>query len=162
MPTFYLDSSALAKRYKPEKGSDVIQELFQATDTLITSHLSYLDMVAIARRLYSGRELSRPEFERLLGVIDKDFSSLLQVRPISMEVTTAAAGLSMAHGLEGSDSIQLATALSVQPAAAGQAPQCVLVSSDRRMLSVYHELGGQALDPEDAGANELLGRLRVQ
>ncbi|MBI4202140.1 MAG: type II toxin-antitoxin system VapC family toxin [Chloroflexi bacterium] len=161
MPAFYLDSSGLAKRYKPEKGSDIVHELFQGTDSLITSYLTLLDMLAVARRLLGGGQITREAYDLLTNDILEDFSSSLQVESITGGIMGVAAQLSRQYGLEGSDSIQLATALSVQPPTADQPPQCVLVSSDRRMGNVYSALGGQALDPEDAGARELLGKLRV-
>ena len=167
MPAFYLDTSALAKRYKSEPGSDVLDELFAnaGRDPLVTSYLSFLDTLAIARRLYSSRELTRRGYEALLGTITDDFLSILVVQPLHDEVVNRATEVSRDYGLEGSDALQVATALltGATGTVAGLAQSlgpCVLVSSDRRMLSVYRQLGGQGLDPEAEGAMELLRRTR--
>jgi predicted nucleic acid-binding protein len=53
MAVFYLDTSAALKRYKTEKGTDVVNELYQgprAEHPLCTSHLTALEVESAAVR----------------------------------------------------------------------------------------------------------------
>ena len=62
---YYLDTSALLKRYRTEKGSEVIQVLFserQEDETLVTSHFSSLEVEAMASRALKGRILTRKAY----------------------------------------------------------------------------------------------------
>lgn len=65
MAVFYVDSSAAVKRYKTEKGSDVVDALYEGgrtrtlmgalrgdpRDVLVTSHFSCLEIESVAREL---------------------------------------------------------------------------------------------------------------
>jgi predicted nucleic acid-binding protein len=57
MPVFYVESSALLKRYKSEIGSAVVAELLDgrtANDYFLTSHFSILEAIAVVARLLKG------------------------------------------------------------------------------------------------------------
>jgi predicted nucleic acid-binding protein len=55
MTIFYLDTSALVKRYKTEEGSDMIDNLYDNLPrghSMATSFLTVLEFVSAIRRLF--------------------------------------------------------------------------------------------------------------
>ncbi len=63
MPIFYLDTSALLKRYKTEAGTSVIDRLFKLLEKphnkAAISFLTVLEVIAAGRRLLKGGVLRR-------------------------------------------------------------------------------------------------------
>ena len=50
MPLYYLDTSALLKRYKTETGTDVIDELFSSrrpAEVFVTSHFTSVEIESV-------------------------------------------------------------------------------------------------------------------
>lgn len=66
MPTYYLDSSAVIKRYQTEDGSAEVNQIVDDSDsTRFVSRLSLVEVQrAFGRRLHT-REISAREYERL-------------------------------------------------------------------------------------------------
>ena len=66
MTIFYLDTSALVKRYKAEEGSDIIDYLYDNLPrghSMATSFLTVLEFVSAIRRLQKGNRISQDDFE---------------------------------------------------------------------------------------------------
>lgn len=60
MTVFYLDTSALVKRYKTEEGSEAIDHLYEELPMgshLATSFLSVLEFVSAIRRLLTANSI---------------------------------------------------------------------------------------------------------
>ena len=73
MPIYYLDTSALMKRYWTETGSDVVAELFEGledSDALATSQLTVLEMNSALARLLESRQMAHREYQGILGRVD--------------------------------------------------------------------------------------------
>jgi hypothetical protein len=66
-PLYYLDTSALLKRYRTETGHPG-SLLGQEDETLVTSHFSSLEVEAMASRALKGRILTRKAYDILLGL----------------------------------------------------------------------------------------------
>jgi hypothetical protein len=61
MPLYYLDTSALLKRYKTEKGTAVIDELFSSRkpgEVFITSHFTSIEIESVAARALKAGALN--------------------------------------------------------------------------------------------------------
>jgi predicted nucleic acid-binding protein len=57
MPVFYLDTSALVKRYRTEPGTEVVEELFAGAppgDEFFISFLSIIELTSAVLRLVKG------------------------------------------------------------------------------------------------------------
>ena len=66
MTIFYLDTSALVKRYKTEEGSDIIDNLYDNLlrgHSMATSFLTVLEFVSAIRRLLKGNRISQDDDE---------------------------------------------------------------------------------------------------
>ena len=66
MTVFYLDTSAIVKRYRTEKGTEFIDRLFKEIEIsehrLATSFLAVLEFVSAFRKLVKAREISQEIF----------------------------------------------------------------------------------------------------
>ncbi|MFN0072682.1 MAG: type II toxin-antitoxin system VapC family toxin [Chloroflexota bacterium] len=111
MALFYLDTSALVKRYSVESGSPWIIELMSdhANRFALTRAAGPELIAALARKTRTG-ELSTEDCLRASFVFRSDWESVFVI----IELTTAVAGramdLALSHGLRGYDSIHLASA----------------------------------------------------
>jgi hypothetical protein len=78
MTVYYLETSALLKRYKSESGSEIVTSLFeekQASETFVTSHLSVLEVSSVAARLLKGRVIRQGQYRRMLGTFIQDLTT---------------------------------------------------------------------------------------
>ncbi len=75
MALYYLDTSALVKRYRTERGTEVMAALFshQTLDNaFITSHLTVLEVEAVAARAVGARLLTQRAHGTLLRLFNED------------------------------------------------------------------------------------------
>ena len=82
MPVFYLDTSAILKRYRTEKGTDVVNKLYERQargDVLVTSHFSCLELESVAVRALNGHLLSREAYNVMLGSFADDLTRSLRL-----------------------------------------------------------------------------------
>ena len=129
MPRYFLDSSALVKRYRNEIGSAWVLRLSASRDQLTVSRLGHIEVAsAIIRR---GRQsvAASHQVSSALGALDTDMGSAFHVMELSAPVTSRAMDLVRAHGLRAADAIQLACALLSCPDAPASA-EFYLVSAD--------------------------------
>jgi len=112
MTTYFLDTSALVKRYVEEAGSDTVLRLCEpaARNEIVISILAEVELVsAIARRVRSN-ELPRVEGELVHTWFKEDLAQQYEVRMLDAAVVSAATELLKAHALRAYDAIQLASA----------------------------------------------------
>jgi predicted nucleic acid-binding protein len=115
----YLDTSALAKLYLEEEGSDQVREWTAAAEALATSRVALAELAAaIARRRREGG-LTDDESEAIRSAMTEDWNRLVVVHLDEHR----AADVAFAHELRGFDAIHLAAALEVRDAL-GDIPVC--------------------------------------
>ena len=152
MSAYFLDSSALVKRYRTETGSTWIKRLVEpATGHTITICEITLSEVAAAlaaaQRAPGG--ISRKELDEavdlFLGHCDTRYALLGVVRA----TVRLAVNLTQSYRLRGCDAIQLAAALSANRdlLAAGLSP-LKFIASDEDLLSAAHEEGLATENPD--------------
>lgn len=108
----YFDTSALAKKYVREPGSDEIIKLWRASAAVFTSAVTYAEMMASLHR--KRREVVVPvkTFERLLVSFREDWQSFHCVE-VSGSLHPPIDRLLATHPLRGFDAIHLASAFLV-------------------------------------------------
>jgi predicted nucleic acid-binding protein len=107
---FFLDASALAKRYVLEPGSERIRALFRRRAQIAISRLSEVEVVsALVRRSRSG-DVEADIVDGLIESLLEDIASC-DVVEIRKPVITHARELVVEHGLRAYDGVQLASAL---------------------------------------------------
>lgn len=160
MPVFYLDTSALVKRYRTERGTEVVEQLLanpSPEDRFFISFLSIIELTSGITRLLRGGQLREDSANEILAAFRRDIRELFRVWPLDDEVAIAAVGVAEEFGLRSADAIHLATAQRIAPLTP-DAP--VMVSSDRELLNAAAAAGLIALDPQVPGSAERLKQLR--
>ena len=157
MALYYLDTSALVKRYRTERGTEVMAALFshQTLDNaFITSHLTVLEVEAVAARAVGARLLTQRAHGTLLRLFNEDLERAITVLPFTSAVLSEAIGVARRYTLRAGDCIHLATALRTTQA---MLANIVFVTSDRELYRAARRAGFTPLNPEDEQA---LDRLR--
>ena len=133
MAAYFLDSSALVKRYVEETGSDRIDELIDSLGHgAVISRLAAVEVTAaLVRRTRSG-DLSPEALEAALTYLEADVERRFHVVELGGAALTRAVDLIRKHGLRAADGIQLACALIARGEQASQR-DLTLVSSDAEL-----------------------------
>ena len=141
---YFLDSSALVKRYVPELGSNWIQSITVpvAGNFLAISQITWVEVCsAFARRQREG-SLSVDEVDQLMGDLRTDFDNQYEVLEVDRTLIETAAELVMQHPLRAYDAVQLASALRFQSTLISMPEtQLVFVSADNRLLNIAQSAG---------------------
>jgi predicted nucleic acid-binding protein len=135
---YYLDSSALVKRYARETGTAWIIGLFRraAGHRLYVGRIAGVEVAAALTRKRRGGHLTTSEAARALNRLRRDLGGRLRIVEITPALLTDAIGLAEKHGLRGYDAVQLAAML----AANGERLQLklaplTLIAADAELLA---------------------------
>jgi predicted nucleic acid-binding protein len=149
MSVYFLDSSAIAKRYVTEIGSTWITDLIKQ---LIASrvHVSRICgvevLAAITRRVRSGS--LTPQAGRIAAIqFRSDFQKMQGIVEVSPALISRAMDLTEKHGLRGYDAVQLASALAVNEAMLAFASFAILISADAELNAAGTAEGLQVENP---------------
>lgn len=163
MTVYYVESSAWLKRYKSEKGSEVVAELFEGKalgELFVTSHLSILEVSSVAARLSKGKVLKPTEYEVIVGTFVHDLATYgVVVTPLHDGVIDEAMGLLPKYPLRTADALQLGAALSARHEADDE--PFYVVSADKEIGEACAGYRMSVLDPELPSALEQLRALRL-
>jgi len=142
MVSYYLDTSALFKRYVQEEGSDVVNSLFDKGEPLFISAITLCEVTSNLRSLVDVDEIIKgEEFAVLRATFLGDVGdNILEVIELTTEIILSSLDLTSKKYLTPIDAIQLATALSL-------AEKPVFVCSDQKLLRFALENGLAVLDP---------------
>ncbi len=133
----FLDTSAFAKRYVAEPGSDTVIELCRRADSVVVSALCLPELISTLSRLVRERKLGKADYRKLKGkaVVDLEDADICQITPGVLE---SAIPLLETHPLRSMDALQVACALAVAPD--------VFASADRRQLIAAKKSGLETVD----------------
>lgn len=151
MSSFFLDSSALAKRYLTEIGSTWIVGLTDpaAGHSILVAGIALVEVAAaLAAQHRAPRGISRRERDRAVALIRRHFATEYAVNDIDRLTLDAAAELTQRHRLRGYGAVQLATALAAGTAllTAGL-PGPTFVAADADLLAAARAEGLATIDP---------------
>ena len=151
MRTFYLDSSALAKRYLAEVGSAWVKTLVDPAggNTIIIAEITRVEVAAaIAARHRITGGLSQTERDALVRLLLHHCDQEYSLAHLSNLVTSQAVRLTQNHRLRGYDAVQLATALDVQAATlATGLPGLTFLAADDDLITAARTEGLPADNP---------------
>ena len=153
MAAYYVDSSAVVKRYVSEPGSTVVREILRvaALHDIHMSEIGGVEVVAALAR--KGRERDRPsdQFQRAIAEFEQAFDTRWFIVRTTPLLFSQARQLAVRHFLRGYDAVHLAAALEADrhAAAAGQS-RLVLVSADAALNAAADAEGMRVLDPTKA------------
>jgi len=134
--TYYLDTSALVKRYVDETGSPWLRALLDASPrtSVILVHLVVVEMTsALMRRVREG-VVSAPEYAQAQNVFQSDCLDQYELVTAVDDIIDQANRLLERHPLRAYDAIHLAAAMvSNQALLADNLPPLVFLSADDRL-----------------------------
>jgi predicted nucleic acid-binding protein len=140
---YFLDSSALVKRYVTETGAAWIQALAApGAHRLIIARIAWVEVLsALARRQREGN-LSPLAISRAVQAFHYDRDIQYHVLELTAPLADAAGQLVLARPLRAYDALQLASALQVQHSLAQVgAPPLTFLSADDRLLAIAQAEG---------------------
>jgi uncharacterized protein len=142
---YFLDTSALVKRYVSETGTAWVQALTDPTagNVHCIARITRPEMVAAITRRERGGHLAPANAVTALTDFDYDFARQYLIVSMSDALIDHAAVLARTHGLRGYDAVQLAAALEVWT----QIPTTVLISGDSDLNAAALAEGMPVDDP---------------
>jgi uncharacterized protein len=152
MGIYFLDSSALVKRYVSETGSSwVIQRLDPGSqhDVFIAAIASVEIIAAISRRARSG-SLTAQNATQICRQIKADLQTEFEIIQITDRVISSAMTLAENYQLRGYDAVQLAAAVAVnQLWIASNLTSVIFVSADNELNAAAALEGLTIENPND-------------
>ncbi len=137
MSVYYLDASALVKRYVAETGSAWLRSLLSSPQVQLafTSRMTIIEVIsAFARRVREG-SLTSGEFAAVADAFRGDCLHDYQIMPPAVEIVDLACSLLTRHPLRAYDATHLASALSAQKFLSTEAhPPLIFLSADDRLI----------------------------
>ncbi len=136
MSDYYLDSSALVKRYVAEAGTEWVTGLcaVEAGHNIYTVRISAAEIVAALFRRSRIGSLPRPAAQSAVTRFKIHWRTHYQIVEVTEQVIDRAMALAEIHDLRGYDSIQLAAVLEVSAVRSTLSlPSLAFVSADDRL-----------------------------
>lgn len=133
----FLDTSAFAKRYVAEQGSDKVLAMCQQADSLVVSVICLPELVSTLSRLVREKKLAKAAYLQLKRDAMADLADA-DVCQITSGVLASVVSLLELHPLRAMDALHVACALACKPD--------VFVSADHRQLSAARKAGLKVVD----------------
>ncbi|MBI3523626.1 MAG: type II toxin-antitoxin system VapC family toxin [Betaproteobacteria bacterium] len=133
----FLDTSAFAKRYVAEQGSDKLMALCQQADSLAVSVIYLPELISTLSRLVREKKLTKAGYRKLKSEAMADLADV-DICQITSSVMVSVISLLESHSLRAMDALHLACALAVEPD--------FFVSADHRQLSAARKAGLKIVD----------------
>ena len=133
----FLDTSAFAKRYVAEQGSDKVMALCQQADSLVVSVICLPELISTLTRLVREKKLSKAEYRKLKGDTMADLADM-DICQITSGIMGSVILLLESHPLRAMDALHVACALAVEPD--------TFVSADHRQLLAAQKAGLKIVD----------------
>jgi predicted nucleic acid-binding protein len=125
---YFLDTSAVIKRYVQEVGTAWVQALTQpsAPHSHFLSRITWVETMSAVTRRERGGHLSPPDATNAIADFQQDFAGQYLPVEISAGLIMHAGDLARLHALRSYDAVQLSAALEVH----AKIPSLILVSAD--------------------------------
>lgn len=136
MAFYYVDSSALVKRYISETGSAWVLSLFDPglnNDVLIAA-ITGVEIIAAITRRARGPSISTTDATAVCVQFRSDLQSDYQVVELTESIINSAMTLAETYALRGYDAVQLATGCAIDALCkANNLPPVTFVSADNEL-----------------------------
>ena len=149
---YFLDTSALVKRYMTEIGSIWVSSLTNPIldNQIIVTRLTRVEVISALHRLLRDGKIDANDVTIDLKAFQHDWNTQYKIVEVDHELIEIAVALVQKYPLRAYDSIQLASALKVNPAFA-EFPKgsFTFVAADHRLLKAAQEEGLLVDDPNE-------------
>ena len=152
MGTYFLDTSAIVKRYVPERGHFWIATLCDPPQghKLYIAKVAIVEAVAAICRRTREQSITVTDRDRLIGIFRRDSQKAYGIRLITNAMCIYAGDLCRSYTLRAYDALQLACALSLRnDALINQAPIPIFVCADKNLINIATAEGLRAENPEN-------------
>ena len=150
MAVYFVDTSALAKRYVAETGSHWLRTLLDPSTgcSIYVVRVTAVEMIAAITRRERGRSLTPTDAATAKHAFRHDLATTYQVIEVTPALAHQAMFLAERHGLRGYDALQLAACLVVHEyyLAAGL-PAITCLAADTEFNAAARVEGVTILDP---------------
>ena len=133
----FFDTSAFAKRYVAEPGSEKVLTLCAQADTLTVSIICLPELISTLARLVREKRLVKANYLKLRSAATADLADA-DICQINTDVLAATIRLLESHPLRAMDAIHVACAQAVNADA--------FVSADHRQLAAARKAGLKVVD----------------
>jgi uncharacterized protein len=106
----FADSSALAKRYVADEGSEKFDQLLQDSNNLAVSVLCLPEIISALCRRLRDRHLTKSEYSAAKSALETDLADIAVIAMVD-EIVFRAVRLLESHPLRASDAVHISSAL---------------------------------------------------
>lgn len=141
---FFIDTSALFKRYQAEKGTASVTQILETHDqALYISSISIVEIISNLKRLYEIDKITtEDQFHQQRDFFYKDIVALnMTILDVTAEDVIKAEALILKRYMKPVDSIQLAIALNMKT------DDVSFVSADKKLCKIAVEEGLKTVTP---------------
>ena len=153
MAVFYLDTSALVKRYRTEEGTEFIDTLFRkiekSEDRLATSFFSALEFISALRRLLKGEQITQEAFFDSTARFVADLEKYFIISSVDDTVVSRSLSLIIKHAIKTADAIQLSSVLHLKEVSAESREELLFVVDDEELSHAAQDEVLTVLNPRD-------------
>jgi uncharacterized protein len=157
MALYFLDSSAIMKRYFQEPGHEWIETLHDPDHGhgLYIAQAALVEVVASICRKAREQNMAHEERDTIIVDFRRDVQNAYSVWVIDDSLYTAAGNLCRSHQLRAYDAIQLACALAVREDLLeahppdSEPPDYIFVSADLGLLTIARSEGFRSENPNN-------------
>lgn len=136
----FLDTSALAKRYIQEPGSEELEDLFCTVVTdIFVATLALPEFAAAVGRKIRDQEIAIEAAADAMKEFEQDWYNLFTKISLTDTIASSASSLALKYPIKGADAVHIATAVSVKTS--------LFVVSDQQIVKVSGKIGLKAYDP---------------
>jgi len=150
--SFYLDASALAKRYVPENGSALVDIIL---DTVPTNRIYVLtigagEVVSILVRKRNAGIISTQDYADATTLFETEIirSKTINKMSVTSRLVIGSFSLIVAHSINATDAVTLKSALAIARKRRSSGDELVVVASDLRLLRAAQAEGLLNFNPE--------------
>jgi uncharacterized protein len=154
MEAYFLDTSALIKRYIEESGHHWVTMICQPdrSNTLYISQATMVEAIATICRKAREQNITVAHRNELITKFRKDYRSHYRVTRVTNAIYTKAGNLCTRHKLRAYDAVQLACALAVRDRALTRSQVVpIFVCADSDLLAIAATEGLAAENPNEHG-----------
>jgi len=159
MKYFYLDASALAKRYAPEIGSTAVDYLFArvTSDRLIVFNIGMAEVISILVRKRNAGRLAVGNYSQAILDFDVEIANSAAIKKVVALTPLVISAFSLIgrHSINSTDAILLRSAVDLAAGLRARGDDLVLIASDQRLLRAAQAEGLFTFNPETQTAADL-------
>lgn len=152
MDYYFLDASALAKRYIPEVGTSSFKELINRVQGsfFIILILAFGELMSIFVRKKNNKIISKTAYEQVIVEFEKEFlnNSEILIQSVTDELVKKSLSLIELYSINATDAIILESALRIANELREIGDNLILITADIRLYDAARTSGLKVWNPE--------------